>query len=163
VGLVTAALIADTHLPRGTRRLSDECLCALRAVDVILHAGDIKTAAALAELQRLGPVEAVFGNADEPALQATLPERLVVNIGHARVGLVHDGGPRLGRHARLLAWFPECDVIVYGHTHLPELERAGSSWIVNPGSPTERRRARSRTMGRLLVDEAIAVQLLELP
>ena len=161
--MVTAALIADTHLPRGSRRLSTACLSALGAADVILHAGDIKTEAALAQLRRLGNVEAVCGNADEPPLHASLPERLVVDVGEARVGVVHDGGRRSGRHARLLGWFPGCDVIVYGHTHMPELVRIGRTWIVNPGSPTERRRAAVRGMARLTVDDGVSVQLLELP
>ncbi|MFN2470727.1 MAG: metallophosphoesterase family protein [Gaiellaceae bacterium] len=162
-GSVTAALVADTHLPRGSRQLSEKCLGALHAADIILHGGDVTTAAALATLEELGRIHAVFGNADEPALRTSLPERLVLNVGRARIGLVHDAGPRLGRHARLLTWFPECDVIAYGHTHAAELERVGDTWVVNPGSPTERRRAAARTMARVVVDDGIAIELLKLP
>jgi predicted phosphodiesterase len=71
---------------------------------------------------------------------------VVVEAEGTRIGVIHDGGPSAGRHERLAQWFPGCDVVVYGHSHLPELARHGESWIVNPGSPTERRRAPSHTL-----------------
>jgi putative phosphoesterase len=91
-------------------------------------------------------VDAVYGNADEPDLRATLPERLVVEVDGVRIGLVHIPGPRAGREERLAARFPGCDAIVYGHTHVPQIELVDGVWILNPGSPTERRRAPSRSM-----------------
>jgi putative phosphoesterase len=101
----------------------------------------------LEELRELGPpVEAVYGNADEPALRELLPKEHIVEVGAARIGLVHDPGPRPGREARLTARFPGCEAVVYGHTHTPEAERVGGIWILNPGSPTERRRSPSRSM-----------------
>ena len=118
----------------------------LRAADLILHAGDLSTVAVLDELRSYAPVEAVFGNNDEPALVRMLPETTVVEVEDARIGLVHDAGRRAGREARLLARFPGCDAIVYGHSHLPELERAAGVWILNPGSPTQRRRAPVRSL-----------------
>jgi len=118
----------------------------LERADLILHAGDVVTTAALRELGAYAPVEAVFGNMDEPALQAALPERRVVEIEGARIGLVHLPGQRAGREARLASSFPGCDAVVYGHTHRPQLERHQGVWILNPGSPTERRRAPSRSM-----------------
>ena len=90
---------------------------------------------------------------DEPALRAVLSERTVVEVEGLRVGLVHDPGPARGRHERLLAAFPDCDVLAYGHTHMPEVSRAGERWIVNPGSPTERRRAPGHTM--ILLDDGV--------
>ena len=102
---------------------------------------------ALADLVALGPpVHAVRGNMDEPALRSALPERLVVDAEGLQIGLVHDAGLPSGRAARLSSWFPGCDVIAYGHSHLPEIVRAGPAWVVNPGSPTERRRAPAHTM-----------------
>ena len=92
------AVVSDTHLPRGTRRLPDECVWRIRAADLVLHAGDHSTATALEELRALGPpVHAVHGNVDEPALRAQLPAALVVDVGGVRVGMTHDGGPRSGR------------------------------------------------------------------
>jgi uncharacterized protein len=146
------AVISDTHLPRGTRALPTDCIERLRAADLILHAGDIVGEAFLGELLALGPpVEAVYGNMDEPALKALLPKERIVEAGEARIGMVHIPGPRAGREARLLARFPGCDAIVYGHTHVPEAERHNGVWILNPGSPTERRSAPVRTMLELVV------------
>jgi len=133
-------------MPRGSRRLSKECLRELAASDVILHAGDVVAASVIEELRALAPVEAVHGNMDEPALKAALPETRVVEIAGTRIGMVHEPGPAAGRAERLVARFPGCDAIVYGHTHLPEVTQHASTWILNPGSPTERRRAPSRTM-----------------
>ena len=118
----------------------------LERADLIMHAGDVVTAAVLRELEAYAPVEAVFGNMDEPALQAALPERRVVEVAGARIGLVHIPGPRAGREERLRGWFPVCDAVVYGHTHEPQVEQQAGTWILNPGSPTERRRAPARSM-----------------
>jgi uncharacterized protein len=112
-----------------------------RAADAILHAGDLSSAAFLEELEALGPpVGAVLGNADEPSLRARLPEQLVLELDGCRIGMVHVPGPAAGREARLLARFPGCNAIVFGHTHLPVVERFEGVWLLNPGSPTERRR-----------------------
>src|SRR4051794_11593039 len=121
-------------MPRGSRRLPERCVELLHEAELILHAGDFTTAAVLDELRELGRVEAVHGNADEPALRAALPERLVVSAGAARIAMIHDAGPRAGRHGRLAAAFPGCDAAVYGHSHLPEATRVGETWVVNPGS-----------------------------
>jgi uncharacterized protein len=144
---VTVAVIADTHLPRGTRRIPETCLARLRAADLILHAGDVTAASVLTELAALGPpVHAVHGNMDDAVLHALLPGALVVDVGGLQIGMTHDAGPRAGREERLVRRFPGCAAIVYGHTHEPQVEHVGEAWILNPGSPTERRRAPSHTM-----------------
>jgi putative phosphoesterase len=144
---VRVAVISDTHLPRGARRLPEACLARLRAADLILHAGDVVAASALEELRALGPpVEAVSGNMDDGELQRTLPLERVVEAGEARIGMLHVAGPAAGREARLAARFPDCHAVVYGHTHIPQVERFQHLWILNPGSPTERRRAPTHTM-----------------
>jgi uncharacterized protein len=109
-------------------------------------------ASVLEELRDLAPVEGVYGNMDDAELQASLPERRVVAVEEARVGLVHIPGPSAGREERLVSWFPECAVVVYGHTHVPQLEQHRGVWILNPGSPTERRRAPSRSMASVEVN-----------
>ena len=111
-------------------------------------------ASVLEELRDLAPVEAVYGNMDDAELQASLPERRVVAVEEARFGLVHIPGPSAGREERLVSWFPECAVVVYGHTHVPQLEQHRGVWILNPGSPTERRRAPSRSMASVEVNGA---------
>jgi uncharacterized protein len=134
------------------------------AADLILHGGDFVAAAVLDELRRLGPpVEAVYGNMDEPALKTSLPKHHVVKAGGARIGMVHIAGPAAGRATRLRAKFADCDAIVYGHTHLPEVTRDEGVWILNPGSPTERRKAPGHAM--LLLEVAageIRPELVEL-
>jgi uncharacterized protein len=153
------ALLGDTHLPRGSRRLPEACTDLLSEAALVLHTGDFTSSAALQELRGYGPLRAVHGNMDDPDVQTELPERLVVRWEGLRIGLVHDPGPRPGRHARLLAWFPECHVVAYGHTHVPEATRMRNVWIVNPGSPTERRRAPSHTMAVLRGGEPVLVEL----
>jgi putative phosphoesterase len=144
--MTLVAVIADTHLPRGSRVLARECVEVLARADLILHAGDVTAAPVLAMLQDFAPVHAVYGNMDEPELRATLPEQLVVETGGARIGMVHIPGPAAGRAARLAERFRGCDAVVYGHTHLPEATRYEGVWILNPGSPTERRRAAHRSL-----------------
>ena len=136
------AVLADTHLPRGARRLPGACVARLRAADLVLHAGDVVAASVLEELAALGPpLHAVHGNMDDAELQRSLPETLVVEAAGLRIGMTHDPGPRAGRDARLVGRFPGCAAVVYGHTHVPEATLAGDVWILNPGSPTERRSA----------------------
>jgi putative phosphoesterase len=101
----------------------------------------------LEELRALGPpVEGVYGNMDEAVLREELPREHVVAIDGRRIGMVHIPGPRVGREARLAARFPDCDAVVYGHTHVPQVERFQHLWILNPGSPTERRSAPAHSM-----------------
>jgi uncharacterized protein len=161
---VRVAVIADTHLPRGSRRLPVACLEELRAADAILHAGDLTRVAFLEELREIGPpLHAIHGNADEAAVRELLPAERVVEVGGSRIGMLHIPGTRAGREERLAARFPGCDAVVYGHTHVPQAERHGDVWILNPGSPTERRRSPSRAM--LVLDLAggeIRPRLLEL-
>jgi putative phosphoesterase len=161
---VLVVAIADTHLPRGTRALPAACVERLRAADLVVHAGDVTSAAFLRELRELGPpVYAVHGNMDEPSLRAALPEELVVEAGEARIGVVHVPGPAAGREQRLVRRFPGCGAVVYGHTHLPQVELFDGVWILNPGSPTERRRAPAHSLLELRVDgTAIEPRLVEL-
>jgi putative phosphoesterase len=162
---VRVAVISDTHLPRGARRLPEACLETLRGSDLILHGGDVVGAAALEELRGLGPpVAAVRGNMDDPELQRELPVERVIEAGEARIAMLHVPGPAAGREARLAARFPDCHAVVYGHTHIPQVERFRQLWILNPGSPTERRRAPTHTMllleirGARIVPELITLR-----
>lgn len=142
------AVISDTHLPRGSRRLPEECVDRLRAADLILHAGDLMRLPVLEQLESYGPVVAVHGNVDDSEVCAALPEVTSVDAGVVTIGLVHDAGPSKGRLERLRRRFPDVDAVVFGHSHIPLHERALDGFqIFNPGSPTERRRAPRHTMG----------------
>ncbi len=142
------AIISDTHLPRGPRRLPEACVIRLRAADLILHAGDLLSLRVLRELEALGPVVAVQGNVDDAEARAALPMATTVNAGGHRIAMVHDAGQARGRMERMRRRFPEAEAVVFGHSHIPWSERtAGGFQIFNPGSPTERRRAPRHTMG----------------
>jgi putative phosphoesterase len=145
---VLIAAISDTHLPRGSRRLPDACVDRLAAADLILHAGDISTGAVLEELEAIGPpVRAVYGNVDSQELRARLPEALELDAGGARIAMVHDAGPSKRRLERLRARFPKAAAVVFGHSHIPLHDQSHGFQIFNPGSPTDRRRQPSHTMG----------------
>jgi uncharacterized protein len=163
-GVTRLAVISDTHLPRGARVLPDACVEQLRTADAILHAGDLIELSVLDELERLGPpVHAVRGNVDSAELQARLPLTRMVNLGGARIAMVHDGGPADGRLERLRRRFPDADAVVFGHSHLPLLEERDGFAIFNPGSPTERRRALRHTMGiATIVGGRVAFELVDL-
>ena len=148
------AIISDTHLPRGTRQLPEACLSRLRAADRILHAGDLVALSFLEELRSLGPpVDAVYGNIDEPAVRAALPSARMIVVDGRRIAMVHDGGPSRGRLERLRRRFPDADAVVFGHSHIPLYETAADGFtIFNPGSPTDRRRSPQHTMGIATID-----------
>jgi putative phosphoesterase len=151
---VRVALLGDTHMPKGSRRLPERCVELAAAADMIVHTGDFSARSVLEELEALGPpVHAVHGNVDDAWLRRRLPAREVVAVAGRRVGLVHDAGPSRGRLARMRDAFPNVDAVVFGHSHLPLHEVDGGFQIFNPGSPTERRRAPHRTMGTATVAE----------
>jgi uncharacterized protein len=143
------AVISDTHMPRGPRALPAACVAELRGADAILHGGDFMRVEVLAMLQGLGPpVHGVHGNVDDEGLRRMLPAMRTVELGGARIGMVHDAGQKTGRLARMRFRFPDADAVVFGHSHLPLHEAdAGGFQIFNPGSPTERRGAPRHTMG----------------
>jgi putative phosphoesterase len=119
----------------------------IAGADLVLHAGDFVSAEFLDELRVLGPpLAAVSGNMDEQAVKEALPRQRVVEVDGVQIGMVHDPGPRDRREARLAARFEDCTAVVYGHTHLPQVERFQHLWVLNPGSPTERRKAPAHSM-----------------
>jgi putative phosphoesterase len=146
-------VLSDTHLrDSGTRRLPEEVRAALREADVVLHCGDVVEQALLEELASHAPVHAVLGNNDV-TLRGVLPERLLVELDGVRVGMVHDSGPTKGRPARMRRAFPDCDVVVFGHSHAPVDELGvDEQRLFNPGSPTQRRRQPHPSFGVLDLD-----------
>ena len=147
---VLAVVLADTHLRAGSRRrLPDPVYTALARADVILHAGDVVDASLLEELAGYAPVHAVLGNNDV-ALRDALPETRVLDLDGVSVAMIHDSGPRAGRERRMHRRFPDADVVVFGHSHIPwNATGVDTQLLFNPGSPTERRRQPHRTMGLL--------------
>ena len=165
LGVTRLAIVSDTHMPRRGRELPPACIERLRTADLILHAGDVMEASVLAELESLGPpVRAVRGNVDSAELQARLPLTRVVEVAGVRIAMIHDAGPAGGRLARLKRRFPDTQAVVFGHSHLPLIERDDDGFVIlNPGSPTERRRAPRHTMGVATVEDGrAAFELVDL-
>jgi putative phosphoesterase len=151
-------VLSDTHIRRGgKRRLPDRVYRALEGADLVLHAGDLLVAEVLEDLRRFAPVHAVLGNNDVE-LGPLLPEQLVLDVEGIRVGMVHDSGAKGGRAGRMHRRFPDADVVVFGHSHIPWNENGVDGQLLfNPGSPTERRAQPCTTFGILeLVESQIA-------
>lgn len=143
-------VLADTHVrDTGSTRLGDRAWDELRSADVILHAGDVVEPGLLAELRAVAPVHAVLGNNDD-ALRGVLPETLVLDLEGVRVAMVHETGARAGREGRVRRRFPDADVVVFGHSHIPWNEPGlDGQLLFNPGSATQRRSQPHRTLGVL--------------
>jgi uncharacterized protein len=150
----TVVVLADTHIRRGgPRRLPDAAYSALEDADLVLHAGDVVCRDVLDELSGFAPTLAVLGNNDGE-LVGLLPEQRIVTVEGLRIGMIHDSGPRAGRERRLRRRFPDADVVVFGHSHIPiDAPGLDGQWLHNPGSPTERRRQPVHTIGRLEIDD----------
>jgi hypothetical protein len=147
---VKVLVLSDTHLgPATVDHLPDEVWAMAADADAVLHAGDVTDEAVLHALAERAPVHAVLGNNDH-ALRGRLPEVLEVELGGVTVGMIHDSGARTGRAARMARRFPDADVVVFGHSHDPLLEPGlDGQLLVNPGSPTQRRRQPVHTVAWL--------------
>ena len=156
-----AVVIADTHLPRRARTLPEGLVPHLQRADLILHAGDLMDPALLEGLAAYAPTRAVRGNLDPP--EAGLPETLEFEFGGARVAMIHDSGTKRGRRSRMQRRFPGARVVVFGHSHIPWLEDQDGLLLLNPGSPTDRRKQPTHTFGLLrLEDGEVAAEILAL-
>jgi putative phosphoesterase len=135
-------LLADTHVPRRARDLPAQVWDEVDRADVVVHAGDWVDVALLDALeQRAGRLVAVYGNNDGPPLRARLPEVADVNLDGLRLSVVHETGGREGRERRCAQRFPDAEVLVFGHSHIPWDTTADNGLrLLNPGSPTDRRR-----------------------
>jgi len=150
-------VLADTHLhgdslPRGQRaRLVETLWSELGGADAILHAGDVLDQAVLDRLGAQAPVHAVLGNNDR-SLLGRLPLTLVVRVGDVLIGMIHDSGPATGRARRMRRRFPDCDVVVFGHSHAPVNETGEEGQLLfNPGSALQRRAQPEHTFGELRI------------
>jgi len=134
--------VSDTHVPKRARALPSQVWAADEAADVVFHAGDWVTAALLDEFEhRSRRLVAVYGNNDGVELRRRLPETAFVTLAGMRFAVVHETGPAKGREQRSEALYPDADVLVFGHSHIP-WDTTGPSGLrlLNPGSPTDRRR-----------------------
>lgn len=139
--------MADTHVPKRARDLPPALWRAVEAADVVVHAGDWVEVALLDELEaRSTRLIAVYGNNDGPALRARLPEIARAELDGVRLAVVHETGAAAGRENRCARAFPDTDVLIFGHSHIPWDSTAGTGLrLLNPGSPTDRRRQPEHT------------------
>jgi len=139
---VSVVFISDTHVPKRARDLPAPLWDRIEACDVVLHAGDWVDVALLDELERRAPrLVGVHGNNDHGVLRERLPEVARVELGGVRFAVVHETGEAKGREQRCAARFPDADVLVFGHSHIPWDTTAPTGLrLLNPGSPTDRRR-----------------------
>jgi hypothetical protein len=139
---VRLLLIADTHIPKRARDLPAQLWDEVGDADVVVHAGDWITPEFLDELEaRAARLVACWGNNDGPALRARLPERADVRLAGVRFTVVHETGAASGRDARMSRLYPDSQVLVFGHSHIPwDTTTETGLRLLNPGSPTDRRR-----------------------
>ena len=133
--------MSDTHLPKRARDLPAPLWTMVDEADVVVHAGDWVSVDLLDRIEaRSRRLVAVYGNNDGPALRARLPEVARADLGGVRFAVVHETGPAAGRERRCAQRFPDADVLVFGHSHIPWDTRVPGLRLLNPGSPTDRRR-----------------------
>ncbi len=160
---VLIAAISDTHMPSRARALPKRLEEQLRAVDLILHAGDFTTLATLNHLRSFAPVEAVRGNVDEPALALELPSTRLVEVGGFKIGLVHGDAPGRGTTMeRARRAFDQVDCVVFGHSHQPYLEEHEGVLMLNPGSPTDKRWEPRPSFALITLDDALRADIVYL-
>ena len=159
--------MADTHLPKRAKDLPAELWAEVEAADVVLHAGDWVDVALLDELEsRARRLVGVFGNNDHGVLRERLPEVARVELDGVRFAVVHETGQAKGREERCSADYPDVDVLVFGHSHIPWDTTTGTGLrLLNPGSPTDRRRQPHCTYMTATVDDGVltGVDLHRLP
>ncbi|WP_159500508.1 metallophosphoesterase [Microbacterium sp. 18062] len=148
-------LVSDTHIPGRARALPDAALRAADAADLIVHAGDWVAASVLDELERHGEVVGVWGNNDGADLRARLPGIARRRIEGLELAVVHETGDARSRERRMDEAFPDADVLVFGHSHIPwDTTTPRGLRLLNPGSPTDRRRQTHHTFLTAVVDGA---------
>ncbi len=138
---VDLVIMADTHLPKRAKDLPAELWAAVEAADVVVHAGDWVDEETLDRLEeRSRELVACWGNNDGPGLRARLPEVARAEVEGVRLGVVHETGGKHGREQRADAAYPDLDVLVFGHSHIPwDTTTPRGLRLLNPGSPTDRR------------------------
>lgn len=152
-------VLSDTHTMRAasstpSRPLPPGAWPYVESADHILHAGDVNDAALLDELTNFAPVTVVAGNTDGHDVWAWgATETATVNLDGIEIAMLHDSGPREGRHGRMRKRFPTARVVVFGHSHMPVNEDRDGLLLFNPGSPTWRRRAPFTSMGLLWIEQ----------
>ncbi len=149
-------VISDTHIPNVAFELPPQVIDEAKKSDIIIHAGDIISMDVISELKCYADVYAVHGNMDRfDSMTYSLPSKLTIQVEDVKIGVTHGSGPPWGIIGRVNKVFPnlgELDLIIFGHTHHPLIEKRDGRWYVNPGSPTDKRYAPYNSYVILKVD-----------
>ncbi|HVL80445.1 MAG TPA: metallophosphoesterase family protein [Actinomycetota bacterium] len=158
------AVLGDTHVPYRAKTLPVEAWRAISDVELILHTGDVADPALLDELSEIAPVRCAVGNVDPVSVREWgATDTVELEVGGVRVAMLHDSGSAAGRPGRLRRAFPDAQVVCFGHSHMPLVEQHDDLLLLNPGSPTDRRRAPTFTVALLeIADGRAAARLVEL-
>jgi uncharacterized protein len=159
---VSLVVTADTHLPKRARDLPPSLWAAIAAADLVVHAGDWVDVALLDALEsRARGLLAVYGNNDHGPLRERLPEVARAEVGGLRVAVVHETGDAKGRERRCADRFPDTDVLFFGHSHIPwDTTTATGLRLLNPGSPTDRRRQPTGTFLTAVADAGVLSEVV---
>ncbi|MCC3268976.1 metallophosphoesterase [Arthrobacter gengyunqii] len=159
-------VLSDTHLPKRARELPAQLWADIEAADAVVHAGDWVSEDALDEmLQRSRKLIACYGNNDGGALPSRLPLVATATVEQVRLAVIHETGPAAGREKRLDEQFPDTDLLIFGHSHIPwDTVTPAGMRLLNPGSPTDRRRQPFCTYMHVKVEgKTVAVEMVRLP
>jgi putative phosphoesterase len=138
---VRLLLLADTHVPRRAKALPAAVWDAVDQADAVVHAGDWVDLSLVDALEGRTRLIGCYGNNDGPDVRARLPEVARADVAGVRLAVVHETGPSAGRDERMAALYPDVDLLVFGHSHIPWDATASTGLrLLNPGSPTDRRR-----------------------
>ena len=152
--MIRVAVLGDTHLPRRGRDLPPTAWRIIDSCDAVVHTGDVTERPLLERISERRPLHVVRGNNDIHL--TALPEHIVLDIEGVSIAVVHDSGPAKGRRDRLRTRWPDAGVAVFGHSHIPVCDDDGRLLLLNPGSPTDRRRMPTFTMAVLHVFDGTA-------
>jgi putative phosphoesterase len=156
------AVLADTHFKNNKLNLPQMVIKHLEGIDGIIHCGDVKEKGLLDVLEAYAPVFAVHGNVDDEGLQWKLKEKLVINLNNYRIGIVHGHGEKGKTADRAIEAFKntEIDILLFGHSHQPLLQTKKGVLMINPGSPTVKRREKKHSMVILNLEEDLHCEFI---
>ncbi len=154
-------VLADTHIPKTAKAIPEKVLKAFNDVQLIIHAGDIVEEPVLRQLEMVAPVVAVYGNRDSETLKRILPEKKIIELEGFRIGIFHGHGDKGTTMQRLPGFFQgvSLDCIIFGHSHIPYIEKINGILYFNPGSPTVKKRQPHPSVGILTLSDTIVAEI----
>lgn len=156
-------VISDTHIPQRANTIPSEVLEGFRGVDLILHAGDLVDIAVLKELKKIASVKAVVGNMDSAVVSKDLPKKEIIKVNNFKIGLIHGYGSPIGLKERIRREFDDkIDMIIFGHSHKPEMVTEDGILFFNPGSPTDKFFSPYRSYGIVEINDKIEAKIIKI-